>query len=87
MPADECRHERALRHHLQPLVARAVQRGADQLGCNAPPLDLCRDVRMGKDDPLALALIGGQRAMTADVQFEFNLVDFELLFECLILWQ
>jgi hypothetical protein len=26
---------------------------------------------MGKDDPLALALIGGQRAMTADVQFEF----------------
>src|SRR3546814_17115696 len=68
---DICGDEFALRHHFQPLVARGIERGAEQLARHPAPLDRLGHLGMREDDLPALALIGGDRAVTVDVEFEF----------------
>jgi len=65
--------ERTLRHDLQPAVARAVERRADQLARHAASLDRPGYDGVGEDDRVALHLIGGDSAMAIDYQFEFML--------------
>lgn len=73
MFVDIGRNERALRDNLQPTVACAVERGADQLGRRAVTCHRLGDQRMGEDDRVALHLIRRDRAVAADGQLEFLL--------------
>src|SRR3546814_18686584 len=41
--------EFALRHHFQPLVARGIERGADQLARHPAPLDRSEERRVGNE--------------------------------------
>ena len=73
MPFDIRAHERALGDDLQPLVACAVEREADQLAGDAMPLDLGRHGGVGKDDRIAFPLIGGESAMPVDGELKLLL--------------
>src|SRR3546814_11288436 len=66
--------EFALRHHFQPLVARGIERGADQLARHPAPLDRLGHLGMREDDLPATALIRGDRAATVEVEFDFLFV-------------
>jgi len=63
--------EGALRHHLQPLVARCVERAPDQAAADPLPLDRWRHPGMGEDDRVALQLISGDRCLAVRHQREF----------------
>ncbi len=66
-------HERALRHHRQPAIARAVERGADQFGRDALPGDHRWHDGMREDDRVAFPLIRRDGAVARDRQVEFRL--------------